>query len=55
MLNNSTIIIIGLDIGDKLSYLAVLDQEGTLIEETRLPTPSAELFCAGFLGLLPAA
>jgi len=32
---------IGLDLGDKHSYLAILDQEGELIEETRLPTTKA--------------
>jgi transposase len=37
MFNNSTIFI-GIDLGDKHSYLVILDQEGDLIEETRLPT-----------------
>jgi transposase len=37
MSNNSTIFI-GIDLGDKHSYLVILDQEGELIEETRLPT-----------------
>ena len=37
MFNNSTIFI-GIDLGDKHSYLVILDQEGELIEETRLPT-----------------
>jgi transposase len=32
---------IGLDLGDKHSYLAILDQNGDLIEETRLPTTQA--------------
>ncbi len=32
---------IGVDLGDRFSYLAVLDQEGELIEETRLPTTRA--------------
>ena len=40
MLNNSTFFI-GLDLGDKLSYIAILDQDGTLIEETCLPTTKA--------------
>ena len=40
MLNNSTFFI-GLDLGDKLSYIAILDQDGTLIEETRVPTTKA--------------
>ena len=29
---------VGLDLGDKYSYIAILDKEGELIEETRLPT-----------------
>jgi len=29
---------IGLDLGDKLSHIAALDQDGNLIEESRLPT-----------------
>ena len=37
MLNDSTSFI-GLDLGDKRSHLATLDQGGELIEETRLPT-----------------
>jgi transposase len=37
MLNNSTFFI-GLDLGDKHSYVAILDPEGELIEESRLPT-----------------
>jgi len=37
MSNNSTVFI-GIDLGDKHSYLVILDQEGELIEETRLPT-----------------
>jgi transposase len=37
MSNNSTTFI-GIDLGDKYSYLVLLDQEGELIEETRLPT-----------------
>jgi len=37
MLNNSTFFV-GLDLGDKHSYVAILDPEGELIEESRLPT-----------------
>ena len=37
MLNNSTTFI-GLDLGDKYSYLTILDQDAEVIEETRLPT-----------------
>ena len=51
MFNNSTIFI-GIDLGDKFSYLAVLDQEGTLIEETRLPT-AREPFLRWFSRLAP--
>jgi transposase len=40
MFNNS-IFFIGLDLGDKHSYVAILDQEGKLIEESRLPTTKA--------------
>jgi len=32
---------IGLDLGDKYSHLTVLDQDGEVIEETRLPTSPA--------------
>jgi transposase len=32
---------IGLDLGDKHSHVVVLDQEGELIEESRLPTAKA--------------
>jgi transposase len=38
--NNSTIFV-GIDLGDKFSYLAILDQDGELIEETRIPTTQA--------------
>jgi hypothetical protein len=37
MINNSTFFI-GLDVGDKHSLIAILDQVADLIEETRLPT-----------------
>jgi transposase len=37
MLNNSTTFI-GLDLGDKYSYLIILDQDAVVIEEARLPT-----------------
>jgi transposase len=40
MLNDSTTFL-GLDLGDKHSHLAVLDQHGDLIEETRLLTTQA--------------
>lgn len=37
MFNNSTIFI-GIDLGDKFSVIVVLDQDGELIEESRIPT-----------------
>ena len=37
MFNNSTTFI-GLDLGDKVSYLIILDRDAVVIEETRLPT-----------------
>ena len=37
MFNNSTIFI-GIDLGDKYSVIVVLDQEGDVIEESRIPT-----------------
>lgn len=37
MIKNNTIFI-GLDLGDKYSHLTIIDQEGNLVEETRLPT-----------------
>ncbi len=40
MLNDSTTFL-GLDLGDKHSHLAILDEDGELIEETRLPTTQA--------------
>ncbi|MFP3853771.1 MAG: hypothetical protein ACLFWD_05705 [Anaerolineales bacterium] len=37
MSKNSTVFV-GLDLGDKFSYLSIVDKEGELIEETRLRT-----------------
>jgi len=37
MFNNSTVFI-GIDIGDKYSLSTISNQEGELVEETRLPT-----------------
>ncbi len=37
MFKNSTFFI-GLDLGDKFSYITIVDQDGELIEESRLPT-----------------
>ena len=52
MLNNSTTFL-GLDLGDKHSHLVLLDLEGELIEETRMPTSKAS-FQRKFSGLPPA-
>ena len=52
MLNDSTTFL-GLDLGDKHSHLAILDQHGDLIEETRIPTSKAS-FQRKFSGLPPA-
>jgi len=43
---------IGLDLGDKYSYLTILDKEGELIEESRLPTTKAS-FQRKFSSLQP--
>ena len=40
-MNKNSMLIVGLDLGDKYSYLTILDQEGELIEESRLPTTKA--------------
>jgi len=37
-MNKNSMNFVGLDLGDKYSYIAILDKEGELIEETRLPT-----------------
>jgi len=37
-MNKNSTIFIGLDLGDKFSYIAILDQDAEVIEETRLPT-----------------
>ena len=37
-MNKNNTIFIGLDLGDRYTHLAMIDQEGQLIEETRLPT-----------------
>jgi len=52
MLNDSTTFL-GLDLGDKHSHLVLLDLEGELIEETRMPTSKAS-FQRKFSGLPPA-
>jgi transposase len=37
-MNKNSMFYVGLDLGDKFSYISILDQEGELIEESRLPT-----------------
>ena len=51
MFNNSTTFI-GLALGDKYSYLSILDQDAEVIEETRLPT-SKSAFERKFSSLSP--
>jgi len=51
MLNNSTFFVV-LDLGDKHSYVAVLDPGGELIEESRLPSTKAS-FQRKFSALQP--
>ena len=48
---NSTIFV-GLDLGDKFSYITIVDQDGEMIEETRLPTTKAS-FQSKFATLQP--
>ena len=40
-MNKISMFFVGLDLGDKFSYLTIIDQEGELIEESRLPTTKA--------------
>src|SRR3972149_1336517 len=40
-MNKISMFFVGLDLGDKFSYITIIDQEGELIEETRLPTTKA--------------
>ncbi|MFV2045161.1 MAG: hypothetical protein ACC700_18245 [Anaerolineales bacterium] len=40
-MNQNSMFFIGLDLGDKHSHLAILDEDGKLMEETRLPTTRA--------------
>lgn len=40
-MNKNSMFYIGLDLGDKFSYITIIDQEGELIEESRLPTTKA--------------
>ncbi len=40
-MDKSSMFFVGLDLGDKFSYITILDQDGEVIEETRLPTTRA--------------
>ncbi len=40
-MNKISMFFVGLDLGDKFSYLTIIDQESELIEESRLPTTKA--------------
>jgi len=40
-MNKINMFFVGLDLGDKFSYITIIDQEGELIEESRLPTTRA--------------
>ena len=42
-MNKISMFFVGLDLGDKLSYITIVDQEGELIEESRLPTTKASV------------
>jgi len=40
-MNKNSMFFVGLDLGDKFSYITIVDQDGELIEESRLPTTKA--------------
>jgi transposase len=40
-MNKNSTIFVGLDLGDKFSYITTIDQDGEMVEETRLPTTKA--------------
>lgn len=42
-MSKNSMLFVGLDLGDKYSYVTVIDQEGDLIEETRLRTTKSAL------------
>lgn len=42
-MNKNSMLFVGLDLGDKHSHLTIFDQDGPLIEESRLPTTKAAL------------
>jgi transposase len=43
-MNKNSTFFIGLDLGDRFSYMTILDQDGLVIEESRLPTTKASLW-----------
>ena len=51
-MNKNSMLIVGLDLGDKFSYITIIDQDGELIEESRLPTTKAS-FQRKFSALQP--
>jgi len=51
-MNKNSMLIIGLDLGDKFSYITIIDQDGEPIEESRLPTTKAS-FQRKFSALQP--
>ena len=40
-MNKNSMFFVGLDLGDKFSYITIVDQDGEMIEESRLPTTKA--------------
>lgn len=42
-MSKNSMFFVGLDLGDKFSFLTIVDEEGELIEETRLPTTKTSL------------
>ena len=40
-MNKNSMFFVGLDLGDKFSYIIIVDQDGELIEESRLPSTKA--------------
>ncbi len=40
-MNKNSMFFVGLDLGDKFYYITIVDQDGEMIEESRLPTIKA--------------
>ena len=40
-MNKNSMFFVGVDLGDKFSYITIVDQDGEMIEESRLPTTKA--------------